>query len=120
MKTNYEEELEKVGKACEKYGFSYHESVNGVFIRTKDLAGWFIILTEGKPRLLHENYRHRQKYGNGIMEGYHEHTDIRENTAAGMVDYIMAHDRAMARKRPKTVFDSLNNKSTYHKKKKVS
>lgn len=113
----FSKELEPVKKACEKYGFSCHESINGVFIRTKSLAGWFILLTEGKPRLMHENYRHRQKYGNGIMEGYHEHTEVREDTPAGMVEYIMAHDKAMAKKKPKTVFDNLN-ASTYKKGKK--
>lgn len=99
--------LAKVVRACNKYGFSYHESINGIFIRTVSIAGWFIMLTSDKPKLFHENYRHRNKYGNRMMEGYHEHTDIREDTAEGMVDYIMAHDKAMMRKGKKNIFDKL-------------
>lgn len=102
-----EEDLVKVKNACDRYGFSYHESINGIFIRTVSIAGWFIMLTGEKPKLLHENYRHRNKYGNGVMEGYHQHTDIREDTAEGMVDYIRAHDKAMLKKKQKNIFDSL-------------
>lgn len=98
--------LDKVKEACDKYGFSYHESINGIFIRTVSLAGWFILIND-KPKLFHENYRHKNKYGNGVMEGYHEHNDMREDTAEGMVDYIMAHDKAMLRKERKTIFDKL-------------
>lgn len=105
-----EEEKEGVKRACKKYGFSYHESINGIFIRTVSLAGWFILLTESKPRLFHENYRHRNKYGNGLMEEYHEHTDIREKTAEGMVNYILAHDKSMMKKKKKNIFDKLETK----------
>ena len=102
---NIDEEMEKVIKKCERYGFNYHESINGIFIRTVSIAGWFILLTD-KPRLFHENYRHRNKYGNGVMEGYHEHTNIRETTAEGMVDYIVAHDKLQMRTK-KQVVDKL-------------
>lgn len=96
---NFDEEMDRVIKKCKKYNFTYHESINGVFIRTVSLAGWFILLTDTKPRLFHENYRHKQKYGNGVMEGYHEHTNVRETTADGMIDYIVAHDKVQMRKK---------------------
>lgn len=117
-----EEQISKVKAACEKYGFNCHESINGVFIRTVSLAGWYILLTGDKPKLLHENYRHVHKYGKGIMEGYHEHPDVREDTADGMVEYIRAHDIAMMKKKKeKNPFDQLKIEKTeqLHTNKKV-
>lgn len=102
--------IEKVVKACERYGFSYHETINGIFIRTQSLAGWLILLTGDKPILLHENYRHRNKYGNGVMEGYHEHKNVRETTAEGMVEYIIAHDKAMMKNKENSIFDKKSKK----------
>ena len=58
-------------------------------------------MTDNKPKLFHENYRHIDRYGNKIMEKYHEHTDIEEDTARGMVDYIMIHDKAMMHRKRK-------------------
>ena len=37
------------------------------------------------------------------MEGYHEHTNIRETTAEGMVDYIVAHDKLQMRTKKRVV-----------------
>lgn len=93
------DQIEKAKKSCEKYGFQYHESVNGLFIRTVSLAGWYILITDDKPKLLHENYRHIYRYGKGALESYHEHPDVEEDTADGMVEYIRAHDLAMMRVR---------------------
>ena len=33
------------------------------------------------------------------MEGYHEHTNVRETTADGMIDYIVAHDKVQMKKK---------------------
>ena len=101
-----EEDLRRAMKACDKYGFTYHESINGIFVRTSSMAGWFILMEGNKPKLLHENYRHCHKYGQGVLERYHEHT-VREETAEGMVDYIMIHDKVMMKKKAKTVFDEV-------------
>ena len=101
----FEQQMDEVRTACERYRFQYHEAANGMFIRTKSMAGWYLILTEEKPILLHENYRHIRSYGNGVMEGYHEHVGLKETSAGGMVNYIFAHDKSMLhnRKRPKMV-----------------
>lgn len=106
------EDYGKVRAKCKKYGFSCHESVNGIFIRTWSMAGWYILLTDEKPRLLHENYRHINRYGNGIMEGYHEHYNVVEDTPDGMVEYIRAHDIALMRKKSSTTLDLLQKKSS--------
>ena len=97
----FEQRMDEVRTACEKYHFQYHEAANGMFIRTKSMAGWYLILTEENPILLHENYRHIRSYGNGVMEGYHEHVGLKEKSAGGMVNYIFVHDKGMLHNRKK-------------------
>lgn len=94
-------EMEEVKKACDRYGFFYHETVNGVFIRTASMAGWLILMEDEHPQLYHENYRYKHGGGNGVMGKYHRHSDVKETTAAGMVNYIYAHDKSMLKVKKK-------------------
>lgn len=94
-------EMEEVKKACDRYGFLYHETVNGVFIRTASMAGWLILMEDEHPQLYHENYRYKHGGGNGVMGKYHRHSDVKETTAAGMVNYIYAHDKSMLKVKKK-------------------
>lgn len=95
-----ENELDKTIKECEKYNLKYHVVVNGIFIRTKALAGWFILNKEEESVLYHENYRWKKvrQLSSTLEQEYHVHNNIVEKTPSGMVKYIVAHDRAMLRK----------------------
>lgn len=90
-----DEPLNNVKNICKKHHFTYHETVNGIYIKTNALAGWYIMLTKSNPKLYHENYRNVYRYGKGILENYHQHKDIKETTVDGMLDYIIAHDKKM-------------------------
>lgn len=96
VNTNYiDKTLDNVKNICKKHHFTYHETVNGIYIKTNALAGWYIMLTESIPKLYHESYRNTHRYGKGILENYHRHKDIKETTPEGMLDYIIAHDKKM-------------------------
>lgn len=106
--------MAKVIRECRKYGFTYHESVNGIFIRTHELAGWYISFegNDNPPRLYHENYRHVTRYGTGILERYHEHNNVKEANGVEYVRYISNHDRAATRRKGRTIFEAVSYKKS--------
>lgn len=76
---------------CNEFGFEYHETIPGVYIKTKNLAHWYIDLTKDTPKLYHGNYR-RQRCTKSKMQSFHYQENASNYTIKDMLLYIQAHD----------------------------
>lgn len=97
-----DEVVESVIRKCQKYKFTYHVVINGIFIRTNTLGGWYIqYCTDDEAILYHENYR-KMLSGKSrcadLLSHYHKQTSAMKDdgswpSAAKLVDYIAKHDK---------------------------